>query len=344
MKYSINGSTVTLNKDILSEESLNTMCKEIDSSYESCSKAIEAYNLVSNIKAMESFGYKATEGLGESIKNGAKAVWEKIKEFFKKIVEFFKRLFQSKKIENTGKKAKEVKTKASQLETSSNIKSNDTVIISGLLYNLLKDPNNYIKLKTFDQESDIAYDEFNKFVRMSEGKFTNLLNLIKSGQYINEDKDIEADLFTRDQIQKLRSGFDSLIDKSNQVLSSFDQSFDNTPVNLSVSDFLSLIKSQYNFFSTVTLICIKLTDKFDKYNKLANRLMWTTDIVLSKDDTVHRFVEKKKLNTYYTEIGRCLSINLSTTMGLTKKLNSIFDTLLTELTEINSNFNNDVWG
>ena len=88
MKYSINGSTVSLSKDILSEESLNTMIEEIDSSYESCSKAIEAYNLVSNVKAMESFGYKATEGLGESIKNGAKAIWEKIKEFFKKIIQY----------------------------------------------------------------------------------------------------------------------------------------------------------------------------------------------------------------------------------------------------------------
>ena len=92
MRYSINGSTVTLNKDIITEESLNTMIKEIDSSYESCSKAIEAYNLVSNIKAMENFGYKATEGLGESIKNGAKAVWEKIKEFFKRISLFVNKM------------------------------------------------------------------------------------------------------------------------------------------------------------------------------------------------------------------------------------------------------------
>ena len=92
MKYTLNGSAVTLNKDILSEESLNTMIKEIDSSYESCSKAIETYNLVSNVKAMESFGYKATEGLGESIKNGAKAVWEKIKEFFKKISLFVNKM------------------------------------------------------------------------------------------------------------------------------------------------------------------------------------------------------------------------------------------------------------
>ena len=80
MKYTIN-----LSKDIITEESLNTMIKEIDSSYESCSKAIEDYNLISNVKAMAIFGYKATEGLGESIKNGAKAIWEKIKEFFKRI-------------------------------------------------------------------------------------------------------------------------------------------------------------------------------------------------------------------------------------------------------------------
>ena len=41
MKYTLNGSTVALNKDIITEESLNTMIKEIDSSYNSCSKAYE---------------------------------------------------------------------------------------------------------------------------------------------------------------------------------------------------------------------------------------------------------------------------------------------------------------
>ena len=92
MKYTLNGSTINLSKDIITEESLNTMIKEIDSSYNSCSKAIETYNLVSNVKAIESFGYKATEGLGESIKNGAKAVWEKIKEFFKRISLFTNKL------------------------------------------------------------------------------------------------------------------------------------------------------------------------------------------------------------------------------------------------------------
>ena len=118
MKYTLNGSTVTLNKDILSEESLNTMIKEIDSSYESCSKAIEAYNLVSDVKAMESFGYKATEGLGESIANGAKAVWEKIKEFFKRISLFVNKMITDfiVKIEASGfDKLKDMLLKSSKL-------------------------------------------------------------------------------------------------------------------------------------------------------------------------------------------------------------------------------------
>ena len=92
MKYTLNGSTVALNKDIITEESLNTMIKELDSSYKSCSKAIESYNLISNIKAMENFGYKATEAVGENIANGAKAVWEKIKEFFKRISLFVNKM------------------------------------------------------------------------------------------------------------------------------------------------------------------------------------------------------------------------------------------------------------
>ena len=94
MKYTLNGSTINLSKDILSEESLNTMIKEIDSSYNSCSKAIETYNLVSNVKAMESFGYIATESVGTYIKKGLKIVWEKIKALFRKIGDFFISIFK----------------------------------------------------------------------------------------------------------------------------------------------------------------------------------------------------------------------------------------------------------
>jgi len=94
MKYSINSSIVNLNKDILSEESLNAMHKEINSSYESCSKAMEAYNLISNVKAMESFGYIATESIGTYIKKGLKFIWEKIKVLFKKIGDFFIFIFK----------------------------------------------------------------------------------------------------------------------------------------------------------------------------------------------------------------------------------------------------------
>ena len=335
MKYSING--VVLNKNILTEESLNTMCKEIDSSYNSCSKAIEAYNLVSNVKAMESFGYKATEGLGESIKNGAKAVWEKIKEFFRKIVQFFKRLFQSKKIENTVKKAEEVKKEINQLETTpipSNNNSNNTLKISGLLYSLLTDTSlnsrRYAMLEFLVDTANVAYNDLNEFVGTGEEKLINLVNLIKSGQYINEDKDIGADLFTKTQIQKLRSDFLKVNDLSNEALLTFDQAVDNTPVNLSLSEFVKLIKSKSEFFGVYYFTCKDLSEIFIKYSKLAYKSSWIVDNVLSKST----IIQNQKINTYYAEIGKSLSISLSTTMKLTKKLSSMFDTLLSELKDI----------
>ena len=146
MKYSINGSTINLSKDIITEESLNTMIKEIDSSYKSCSKAIEAYNLVSNVKAMESFGYKATEGLGEKLKAGAKIIWGKIKEFFKRIGEFFKKIYSKVKIKKTESELLIIENKSIQLINQSNqlaLPPAKTIKTYSKLFDILKNPNEF---------------------------------------------------------------------------------------------------------------------------------------------------------------------------------------------------------
>ena len=144
MKYSINGSTVSLSKDILSEESLNTMIEEIDSSYNSCSKAIEAYNLVSNVKAMESFGYKATEGLGEKLKAGAKIVWGKIKEFFKRIGKFFKKIYSKVKIKKTENELLIIEKKSNQLMNQQlALPPAKTFETYSKLFDILKNPNEF---------------------------------------------------------------------------------------------------------------------------------------------------------------------------------------------------------
>ena len=166
MKYILNGSIINLRKDIITEESLNTMIKEIDSSYNSCSKAIEAYNLVSNVKAMENFGYKATEGLGESIKNGAKAVWEKIKEFFKRIS-----LFVNKMITDFIMKMNFPKTKnGDAADTTKTVLSNASKYIYDASIKIIKKIsssdiyNNNDELKRY-QKLELTANSLTKIIR-----------------------------------------------------------------------------------------------------------------------------------------------------------------------------------
>lgn len=70
------------------EKYSNTLSKES----EDISRQLKAINLLSNVKAVESFGYKSTEGVGESIKKGILFVWQKIVNFFESIINFVKKI------------------------------------------------------------------------------------------------------------------------------------------------------------------------------------------------------------------------------------------------------------
>ena len=87
MKYTVNGKTIALESSPVSLESILDT-SEVDKAFKEANKAIEAFSIVSNVKAMESFGYKSTEGFAEKLKAGAKVVLNGIKAFFKKIWEF----------------------------------------------------------------------------------------------------------------------------------------------------------------------------------------------------------------------------------------------------------------
>ena len=92
----INNKTITIankSNESLSFDTLDKESKALESLAIDISKSIEALNIVSNIKAMESFGYKSTEGVSEKIKAGVKVVWDKVVQFFKSIGKFFKTIF-----------------------------------------------------------------------------------------------------------------------------------------------------------------------------------------------------------------------------------------------------------
>lgn len=50
------------------------------------------FDIVSNVKAMESIGYASTEGLGDNLKEAGKKLVEKVKEIIKKIKQWIKRV------------------------------------------------------------------------------------------------------------------------------------------------------------------------------------------------------------------------------------------------------------
>ena len=103
----VNGKIITIaNKSTESFDTLNKESKSLESLAINIEKSIEALNIVSNIKAMESFGYKSTEGVGEKIKEFFRKIGEFIKKISGKIFALIKNLL-SKKNKNKDKVVKE---------------------------------------------------------------------------------------------------------------------------------------------------------------------------------------------------------------------------------------------
>lgn len=87
MEISIAGKTISNIKEIASVESMINDFSKVNRAMTEASKACEAFAKFSDTKAMESFGYIATEAVGENIVNGAKFVGNKIREFIRMVVQ-----------------------------------------------------------------------------------------------------------------------------------------------------------------------------------------------------------------------------------------------------------------
>lgn len=91
----VNGTTISLeNSNLVTSDNINNQYKSIESLSNQIDNMYTALRLISNVKAVESFGYISTESVSESIKAGANKVWEAIKNFVKKIKEVLKRFFK----------------------------------------------------------------------------------------------------------------------------------------------------------------------------------------------------------------------------------------------------------
>ena len=98
MQIKVNGVTISVeNAPVtsgnLALDNLEKQSMMLSRESEDITKMIKLYDIMSDVKAVESFGYRSTEGVGEKIANAAKAVWKRIKEFFIKIGKFIADLF-----------------------------------------------------------------------------------------------------------------------------------------------------------------------------------------------------------------------------------------------------------
>ena len=186
----VNNKTITIadkSNESLSFNDIDKESKSLESLALNISKSVEALNIVSNIKAIESFGYKSTEGVGERIKAGAKAVWDRIKQFFIKIGKFFKDLikFIMNFIRSAYSNVKSIFTKRrNKNNLSQNIKSK---VLSKDFNNLSKE--NYSVFSTEGDGNNAAQHKaniamYNKRQQMNspqiteDEKINNIYNLI----------------------------------------------------------------------------------------------------------------------------------------------------------------------
>ena len=102
MQIKVNGVTISVeNAPVtsgnLALDNLEKQSMMLSRESEDITKMIKLYDIMSDVKAVESFGYRSTEGVGEKIKKGLSFIWRKIKEIFKKIGNFFVGIFKTVK-------------------------------------------------------------------------------------------------------------------------------------------------------------------------------------------------------------------------------------------------------
>jgi hypothetical protein len=106
LKIKINGTEISLESSApvagnlaLDTSEAENLCASLSKESDTLSKQIKAISLLSDVKSVESFGYKSTEAVGENIKNAFSTAGAKVKEFIDKIITAIKNFIGKKVVE-----------------------------------------------------------------------------------------------------------------------------------------------------------------------------------------------------------------------------------------------------
>ena len=106
LKIKINGTEISLESSApvagnlaLDTSEAENLCASLSKESDTLSKQIKAISLLSDVKSVESFGYKSTEAVGENIKTAFSTAGGKVKEFIDKIITAIKNFIGKKVVE-----------------------------------------------------------------------------------------------------------------------------------------------------------------------------------------------------------------------------------------------------
>ena len=172
-------SLESFNKSI---DDLKNQTKQINILNRSLEKMTNIFDIVSNVKAMESIGYTSTEGLGDNLKEAGKKIIEKVKEIIERIKTWVKKVvgFIINQIKRfiAFIKSKFQKTKPLCKEDLENIKSADIPSNENISEEKEKEINAKTKvhiemIKSISEKIQNTVDEIVKYRRNSSAAYTD---------------------------------------------------------------------------------------------------------------------------------------------------------------------------
>ena len=300
----INSKSIQIEKFDIDKESKTLESLAID-----VSKSTEALSIVSNVKAMEAFGYQTTEGFGDKLKSGIKVVWNKIKEFFSAIGRFITSLFKWILSKLSKGKVKKETSKIIEEAVSESKSANEIV-------NLVKTKVEKVVLEK-DQiynEEPLQEDTENKTLREKHEAYDNIYNMYS--KKLGDGSVGYSEAFTKFAINKWAIEF----------ISGGYTNIGNE--NKSMSDLFSHLGNINMYLKSHFENKTKVTDLDLARHHIANHIEYISNAKtrmekIEKD----RYSEIKKL--YLHDI--CIPGGLEKELNYAKQLKSKYDSLFNEI-------------
>ena len=245
MQIKVNGVTISVeNSPVISGnlalDNLEKQSMMLSRESEDITKMIRLYDIMSDVKAVESFGYRSTEGVGEKIANAAKEIWKRIKEFFERIFTWFKNVFLK------------IKNKFTDIFLKHRVENALEVIKATNLYDwkALQGIGNKIKIDKF-LWSDITHNDFQTF--------NSAKNFINRTRHMLTTSALDYKHFNKENTDETKDQrLDNFSDDVEDILDDFESIYNKLKSRIDNEEYIEI--EVFDFFKNATKLNTFLSD------------------------------------------------------------------------------------